>query len=89
LQAGVTLPALAQQSAPIGTANTIGSVSNSNAGSTANGTGAASAASAGPTRVLLLPNGTRRTPSISTVTVCDFTDFTGAFPDVVDVCRLR
>jgi hypothetical protein len=31
--------------------------------------------------------GARRSTSISTITVCDFDDLTGSFPDVVDVCR--
>jgi hypothetical protein len=37
----------------------------------------------------LLPSGARRSTTSSTVTVCDYNDATGAFPDLVDVCRLR
>lgn len=38
--------------------------------------------------VRLDPNGARRSTSISTITVCDFTDFTGSFTSLDDVCSL-
>ena len=42
-----------------------------------------------PVEVIRLgPNGTRRSTSVSTVTVCDFTDFTGSFTDLDDICNL-
>jgi hypothetical protein len=89
LQLGFLVPASSQQAQPIGTANTIGTVSNSNSiGSTSSPSNATNSGS-GSTKIILLPNGTRRSTSVSTLTVCDFTDFTGAFPDVVDVCRLK
>jgi hypothetical protein len=39
-----------------------------------------------PTTTALSPTGARQSVSISTVIVCDFTDFSGAFPSVDDVC---
>ncbi len=90
LQIGLCLSAAAQQSPPIGTANNIGSVSNSNAASsTTSTTGSSASSSSGTTRVILLPNGARRSITNLTVTVCDYNDATGAFPDLVDVCQLR
>jgi hypothetical protein len=41
-----------------------------------------------PVTTTLSPSGARRGVSISTVTVCDFTDFSGAFPSVDDVCSV-
>jgi hypothetical protein len=79
--------AFAQQSQPIGTANAIGTVSNSN-GATTTSSGVTSTLSSSSSRpVLLLPNGTRTTTSNFTITVCD--DFSHSFPEEVDVCSLR
>jgi hypothetical protein len=39
-----------------------------------------------PTRTILTPSGSRQGAGNSTVIVCDFTDFSGAFGSVVDVC---
>ena len=39
-----------------------------------------------PTTSALSPTGSRRGVSISTVTVCDFNDFSGAYTNVDDVC---
>jgi hypothetical protein len=87
LQGALVLPASSQQIQPIGTANAIGTVSNFN-GTNASSSNAANVSSSSNSRpVILLPNGTRRSTSISTVTVCD--DFSGSFPDEVDVCRLK
>ena len=36
----------------------------------------------------LSPTGARRGVSISTVTVCDFDDFSGSYTNVDDVCSL-
>jgi hypothetical protein len=42
-----------------------------------------------PAEVIRLgPNGTRRSTSISSVTVCDFTDFSGSLTDLEDICNL-
>ncbi len=41
-----------------------------------------------PTTNTLSPTGARRGVSISTVTVCDFADSSGAFTDIDDVCSL-
>ena len=41
-----------------------------------------------PVTTTLSPTGARRSSSISTITVCDFTDFSGAFPSVDDVCSV-
>jgi hypothetical protein len=41
-----------------------------------------------PSTVTLAPNGARRARSISTVVVCDFSDLSGAYPDVEDVCSI-
>ena len=41
-----------------------------------------------PTMTTLSPTGARRGSSISTITVCDFTDFSGSFPSVDDVCSM-
>ena len=41
-----------------------------------------------PVTTTLTPTGGRRSVSISTITVCDFTDFSGAFPSVDDVCSM-
>jgi len=79
--------AFAQQSQPIGTANAIGTVSNSNGAATTSSSASATFSSSSSRPVLLLPNGTRTTTSNSTVTVCD--DFGHSFPDEVDVCSLR
>ena len=87
LQGALVLPASAQQSQPIGTANTIGTVSNFNGANASSSNGANASSSANSRPVILLPNGTRRSTSISTVTVCD--DFSGAFPDEIDVCSLK
>jgi hypothetical protein len=37
-----------------------------------------------PVTTTLSPTGARRSSSISTITVCDFTDFSGSFPSVDD-----
>jgi hypothetical protein len=85
LQVALLLPASAQQSQPIGTANAIGTVSNFNAN--ASSSNATNTFSSSSRPVILLPNGTRSSTSISTVTVCD--NFSGSFPDEVDVCSLK
>jgi hypothetical protein len=41
-----------------------------------------------PTITTLSPTGARRGNSISTITVCDFTDLSGSFPSVDDVCSM-
>jgi hypothetical protein len=41
-----------------------------------------------PSTTTLSPTGARRGVSISTVTVCDFNDFSGAFTSVDDVCSV-
>lgn len=41
-----------------------------------------------PTTTTLSPAGARRGVSISTDTVCDFNDLSGAYPDVDDVCAV-
>jgi hypothetical protein len=93
LQAVLAIPAFSQSNQPIGSANTVGSVSNFNANTgtnnafTTNGTSPTSSPSLSPGTVILLPNGTRVSPSISTITVCD--DITGILPNEIDVCRLR
>ena len=79
--------ALAQQAQPIGTANTIGTVSNSNGTTTTPSSASTTISSSTSRPVLLLPNGTRTTTSNSTITVCD--DFSHSFPEEVDVCSLR
>src|SRR5260370_42637650 len=87
-QVGFLLPASAQQGQPLGTANAIGTVSNSNATATSsfNGTPSSSSGSSS-TKVILLPNGRRVSTSNSTIVVCD--DPGAPFPVEVDVCSLR
>ena len=93
LQAGFPMPAFSQSNQPIGSANTVGSVSNFNANTSTNnafttgGNSPTSSPSLSPGTVILLPNGTRVSPTISTITVCD--DITGILPNEIDVCRLR
>ena len=93
LQAVLSMPAFSQSNQPIGSANTVGSVSNFNASSGANnalttsGNSPTSSPSLSPGTVILHPNGTRVSPTISTITVCD--DVTGILPNEIDVCRLR
>jgi hypothetical protein len=41
-----------------------------------------------PSTTTLSPTGARRGVSISTVTVCDFDDFSGSFTNVDDVCSV-
>ena len=41
-----------------------------------------------PTTTTLSPTGARRGVSISTVTVCDFDDFSGSYTNVDDVCSV-
>jgi hypothetical protein len=41
-----------------------------------------------PTTTMLSPAGARRGVSISTVTVCDFVDFSGSYTNVEDVCSV-
>ena len=90
LQVGFPPPASSQSSQPIGPAtSTIGTVSNFNSTFSSNGTTTSSTSNSRPTNVILLPTGARRSTSISTITVCDFTDLSGSFPDVVDVCSLK
>jgi hypothetical protein len=90
VQTGLSSPISAQQAQPIGTASNIGSVANSNATASSSSTaGSGGSGASGSSRVILLPNGARRSTTSSTVTVCDYNDATGAFPDLVDVCRLR
>jgi hypothetical protein len=86
LQVALLLPASSQQSQPIGTANTIGTVSNFN-GTSASSTNATNSFSSTSRPVVLLPNGSRRSTSISTITVCD--DSSGSFPNEVDVCSTK
>ena len=87
-QPAVTVPAFTQQNQPIGTANTIGSVSNANStiGSSSTGTVSSSTTSRSSPGILL-PSGRRGTTSNSTVVVCD--DPGAPFPDQLDVCSLR
>jgi hypothetical protein len=40
-----------------------------------------------PSRTILTPSGASRGASNSTDIVCDFTDFSGAYGNVVDVCQ--
>jgi hypothetical protein len=40
-----------------------------------------------PSRTILTPSGASRGASNSTDIVCDFTDFSGAYSNVVDVCQ--
>jgi hypothetical protein len=87
VQVAFLLPASAQQSQPIGTANTIGTVSNFNGTNASSSSNATNTFSSNSRPVILLPNGTRRSTSVSTVTVCD--NFSGGFPDEVDVCSLK
>jgi hypothetical protein len=87
-QAGMVLPASSQQNQPIGTANAIGSVSNTNAAVTPSSSTAQSASPGSRSSPgILLPNGGRATTSNSTIVVCD--DPGAPFPDQVDVCSLR
>jgi len=88
VQAGWLLPASAQSMQPIGTANTIGSVANTNSsgGPSASSSGTSNFTSTAPPPVLR-PNGSRVTPSNSTVTVCD--NVSGNFPEEIDVCAPR
>ena len=91
LQAGFSVPAFSQSNQPIGSANTLGSVSNFNANSANNpsapGGTSPSSPSLSPGTFRLLPNGTRASPTISTITVCD--DFAGSFQNEIDICRLK
>jgi hypothetical protein len=85
---GVVLPASAQQNQPIGTANAIGSVANSNTTTSSSSNGAqTSSAVSRSSPGILLPSGGRVSTSNSTIVVCD--DPGAPFPDVVDVCSLR
>jgi len=87
-QVGMVLPASSQSNQPIGTANTVGSVSNSNANITSTTNGAQSSSSSpGSSTVILLPRGGTATTSNSTIVVCD--DPGAPFPNVVDVCSLK
>ena len=90
-QAGMVLPAFSQNNLnpPIGTANTIGEVSNFNAGITQFPSANRSSSSTGTnlSTGVLLPRGGRATQSNSTVIVCD--DPTAPFPDFIDVCSLH
>src|SRR5260370_31713225 len=88
LQAGLPLTSSCKSNQPIGSSNAIGSVSNSNVNlnSLSNGT-STSSSNSNSTNIILLPNGTRRSTSISTITVCD--DFGGIFQNEVDVCSFR
>jgi hypothetical protein len=45
------------------------------------------AVNSAPTRSILTPGGGIRGAGVSTNIVCDFTDFSGAFGDTVDVCQ--
>ena len=90
LQVGLSLPAFSQSNQPIGSSNAVGSVSNSNANSntfSSSGTSSSSSSSSSSGTVILLPNGTRASPSISTITVCD--DVAHSFPNEIDLCSLK
>jgi hypothetical protein len=88
VQVASPVAASAQSMQPIGTANAIGSVANTNtsAGASTSSNSASTFTSTARPPVLL-PNGSRVTPSNSTVTVCD--DVSGNFPDEIDVCAPR
>jgi hypothetical protein len=88
-QVGMVLPASSQSNQPIGTANTVGSVANSNVNinsSTSNGA-QSSSSSPSSSRIILLPSGGTATTSNSTIVVCD--DPGAPFPNEVDVCSLK
>jgi hypothetical protein len=87
-QVGTVLPASSQSNQPIGTANTVGSVSNSNANITSSSNAAQSSSSSpSSSPVILLPRGGTATTSNSTIVVCD--DPGAPFPNIVDVCSLK
>jgi hypothetical protein len=87
-QVGMVLPASSQSNQPIGSANTLGSVSNSNANITSPSNGAQSSSpSPSTSAVVLLPKGGTATTSNSTIVVCD--DLGAPFPNVVDICSLK
>jgi hypothetical protein len=46
-----------------------------------------SAVNSAPTRSIRTPSGASRGATMSTDIVCDFTDFSGAYGNVVDVCQ--
>ena len=48
----------------------------------------ANSVNSSPTITTLSPTGARRGSSISTITACDFTDSSGSFPSVDDVCSM-
>jgi hypothetical protein len=87
-QVGMVLPASSQSNQPIGSANTVGSVANSNVNITPS-SNAAQSSSSGPrsSPVILLPRGGMATTSNSTIVICD--DPGAPFPNVVDVCSLK
>ena len=89
-EADALLPALAQSNQPIGSANTVGSVANSNATFTPSPAGpqsSPSSSSPSSSPPILLPSGRTASPSNSTITVCD--DPGAPFPNEIDVCSLR
>jgi hypothetical protein len=87
-QVGMVLPASSQSNPPIGTANTVGSVSNFNANNLSSSNAAQSSSSSPSSSPgILLPRGGTATTSNSTIVVCD--DPGAPFPNVVDVCSLK
>jgi hypothetical protein len=82
LLAQSAVSALCQQAQSAGTAGSISNVPTLPAAPVIN------PVNSSPSTTTLSPTGARRGVSISTVTVCDFDDFSGSYPNVDDVCSV-
>jgi hypothetical protein len=79
-------PALSQQAQSGGISGVTSNTPTSNAPTFA--APVINSVNSSPVRTTLSPSGARRGVSISTITVCDFTDFSGSIPSVDDVCSM-